>query len=295
MQRVAIIGSTGMLGSMVYSSFKDNFELVLVYKNKKHLSLLKKTYGKSKNTKEIQFSIEEILHDFHSAFYSHSISPAFNELVKRIGKVDAVINCAGIIKPYTQGNEENTFFINGAFPHLLSSIYKDKLIHITTDCVYSGVEGAPYDEESKYSPNDLYGLSKNIGEPYSNSLVLRTSIIGPEIHGYLSLLEWVKNQKGEIRGYTNHLWNGVTTKEFALTCKKIIENRSKYPKNGLYHIFSTDVTKYEMVKKIAEKYNTNIKVKPTKASVGLDRRLRSVHKLCKDLHVSSFDEMLKSL
>lgn len=295
MKKVAIVAPTGMLGSMVYQVLKNRFSLVLVYRSKGNLDLLFKKYGTTAKAKEIIFNIEKLYEDYQNGFLAKDISGNFNNLVETIGEVDAVINCLGITNRHANKNVGLTFFVNSAFPHMLSQVYKEKLIHITTDCVFSGIEGAPYNENSSKSPSDIYGLSKKLGEPWEKSLVLRTSIIGPEIHGFLSLLEWVKMQKGNVSGYKNHFWNGITTKEFAKICEKIISNRDLYPKNGLFHVFSSAVSKYEVVCKIKGKYNLDITVDAVDATVAIDRRLSTVKSLNRQLELSSFDEMLKEL
>ena len=69
------------------------------------------------------------------------------------------------------------------------------------------------------------GKSKSLGEAKEACMVLRTSIIGDEIHKNASLIAWVKSMKDkEINGYINHLWNGITTKHYAEICEQIIEN-----------------------------------------------------------------------
>ena len=154
------------------------------------------------------------------------------------------------------------------------------------------VSGAPYNEDSAANPTDIYGLTKSIGEPSAKSLVFRTSIIGPEISGFVSLLEWVKKQEGNtIKGFTRHLWNGISTLEFGKVCEKIIEHGQDYPKTGLYHLFSNDINKFDMLKKIAAAYNIRCEVLPDDSGA-IDRRLSSKYDVCAKLAIPSFDEML---
>ena len=128
---------------------------------------------------------------------------------------DLVINCAGVIKPRIKDMTiEDVLRVNSVFPHNLAKVCSNqniKMIHITTDCVYTGNKGN-YNEDDLFDADDIYGLTKNAGEPGNNCMVLRTSILGEENGQSRSLLEWVKSQKGkEVNGYTNHFWNGVTT------------------------------------------------------------------------------------
>lgn len=295
MKTIALFGPTGMLGSAVYGVLGASHNLVLISRDESKLQILDATYGDVSKHRFVRFDVNDLLEDYRKGFHAIPQSPTLAKLVKAVGEVDAVINAVGITNRYSDKDPKATLFVNGAFPHLLAARYGTKLIHITTDCAYNGVTGAPYTEESPLSPNDLYGLSKAIGEPQNRSLIIRTSIIGPELHGKVSLIEWFKQQSGKtIQGYTNHYWNGVTTKQFGKICNAIISRRKDYPSSGLFHVYSTDVTKYEMLMAFKEKYNVNAIIEPTQTNP-IDRRLRSVKDLCRKLEVPSFQEMLAEL
>jgi len=293
-KKVAIIGPTGMLGSGVYSVLKDKYKLVLIYRNEDKIKLLDDKYGGVNRHKLIQFDFYDLYKEFLAGFYNEHQSPILKSLVEKIGEIDAIINCAGVIKPLVSKDPAFAMFLNASVPHLLANIYGPRLIHITTDCIFSGIEGAPYNELSPRSPQDLYGISKMLGEPV-DCLTLRTSIVGEEISSFKSLLEWTKRQERKtIHGYVNHLWNGVTTKEFGNICTKIIDNRSIYPENGIYHIFSNVVSKYEMLLAFKEKYNINCKIildETTKCN----HALSTAYDVNQKLSVPSFTEMLKNL
>jgi dTDP-4-dehydrorhamnose reductase len=293
-KRIAIIAPTGMLGSGVYDFLKDKYNLVLIYRSEEKIKKLDDIYGGINDHQLIKFDILEIYNDYLSGIGSKK--PAkLKKLFKDIGEVIAVINCAGIINVYAAKEPAFTLFLNGAFPHLLSEHYKNKLIQITTDCAFNGIEGYPYDENSSKSPADIYGLSKILGEPKDKSLVLRTSIIGPEIAEHVSLLDWFKQQEGKtINGFANHFWNGITTKQFGKICDEIISNPEKYPKIGLYHIFSTTVSKYEMLLKFKEKYNVHCEIEKDEEQK-INRTLNTIHDFNKKLNIPSFDKMLEEL
>lgn len=295
MARIALIAPTGMLGSAVYGVLKEHHRLVLVYRDADKLKLLDQTYGDVDKHDKVAFDITSLQQDFLQGFPAASTASSLQQLADKIGAVDVVVNAAGIIKPYSLKDPLVTMFVNGAFPHLLSSVYGSKLIQITTDCAYSGLGGAPYTEESPKTPNDLYGLSKSIGEPADRSLVLRTSIIGPEIHGFVSLIEWVKKQDGqEAKGFTRHLWDGITTKQYGEIVHEIVSHREHYPATGLFHVFGSDVNKFEMVTAIAKKYGINATITPDNGPV-LDRRLRTIKDLNIKLRIPTFQEMLDDL
>ncbi len=295
MARIALFGPTGMLGSAVYGVLSTQHELILLSRDEEKLKLLDDAYGSVSKHRFVRFDVAELYQDYLEGFSKLHQSPKFAALTKEVGEVDGVVNAVGVIKPYSTKDPAMTLFINGAFPHILAAHYGPKLIQITTDCAYSGLEGAPYTEASPKSPNDLYGLSKALGEPADRSLVLRTSIIGPELHSNVSLIEWFKQQDGKtIKGFTNHFWNGITTKQFGKICHTIITNRNQWPTNGLYHVFSNDVSKYDMVQAFKQKYNVNVTIEEA-TPAPVDRRLGTVKDLCPKLQVPTFQDMLADL
>lgn len=171
-----------------------------------------------------------------------------------------VINCIGII-PQQGATDPNIYKkVNTEFPLLLAQHCQDlgyRLIHITTDCVYSGSRGN-YDEDSAHDETSVYGVSKSRGEP-KNCCVIRTSIIGEELRNKKSLLEWVRAQE-KINGYTDHFWNGVTCLQLAKIIYYIIAENKYW--NYTRHIHSETVSKYELVKMIIETYNLKIRLIP---------------------------------
>ncbi len=294
-KKVAIISPTGMLGNGVYQILKDKYPLVLVYRDEDKIKILDKYYGGIKKHSLVNFDLRLIYEDFHSGFSKYHLSPSLSSFYQSIGKVDAVINCAGITNRYINSDISFGFFLNSVFPYLLSEYYQEKLIHITTDCVFSGQKGYPYSELSLKSPQDLYGVSKMLGEPKEKSLVLRTSIIGREISGFTSLLEWFLQQEGKtIKGFTQHFWNGITTKQFGKICSQIIDQREEFPKNGLFHIFSTTLSKYEMLLKFKNKYKVNCKIIPDETTF-CNRTLTTIYNLNNQFNIPSFDEMVEEL
>lgn len=175
------------------------------------------------------------------------------------------INCIGLIKPYCN-DIPAAIRVNALFPHHLPA----GTIQIATDCVYSGRIGN-YLETSPHDALDVYGKTKSLGEA-PHLINLRCSIIGPEMKNHLSLLDWFLAQKGEVNGFTNHLWNGVTTYHFALIVKGILRSGIEMP--NLQHIVPADVvTKAELLKIIAEEYDHKIKVNEIEAPDEVNRTL----------------------
>jgi len=292
MKKILILGATGMLGSAVYDVLKDKYELILAVRNKEKINLLNQKYGGADNHKVVLFDAEPIYQDYVNK--KGSPGEYLSNFLKEAGEVDFVINAIGITIPYAMANPALTLFINGALPHILAGIFGEKLIHITTDCVYNGKEGFPYDENSLKTPVDIYGLSKSLGEP-DNCLTIRTSIIGRELEGFTGLLEWFLQQEGkEISGFAEHYWNGITTKQFGKICDEIMSNREMYPKTGIYHVFSTTVSKYEMVNKFKEKFGINCKISANTENK-LNRTMSTVKDLNAKLKIPSFSQMVDEL
>jgi dTDP-4-dehydrorhamnose reductase len=246
--KVYILGSNGMLGKYV----------------NEYLSIF--------------FEVKQINRDLLDA--SNQTEESLLKKLTQIGvnKNDVIINCMGTIKPRVdQLGDLNAILVNSVFPRLLSNVCEQsgyKLIHPTTDCVYSGEKGQ-YSENDKYDVSDVYGMSKAIGEP-TNCTVIRTSIIGEEVNQGRSLVEWVKsNRDNEVYGFTNHKWNGVTCLEFAKICKKIIEGNMFWL--GTKHLFSNVVTKQQLVEIISSVYDLNITVNPKETEIQCDRSLTTLY------------------
>lgn len=288
MKNVCIIGVTGMLGSMVYAVLRRTYRLTIVYRDDHALNLLERAYGTIGRNRVIKYDFDLLYRQYLRG------QIRADGLWEKIGEPDAVINCTGIITPHINSNVPLSFFINSALPHILSRRFQDRLIQVSSDCVFSGRVGAPYTEDSQTDPADLYGITKSLGEPQNRSLVFRTSIIGPELSGYHGLYEWFRHSTVPVYGYTHRIWNGITTRQFAGICDRIIGNRKEFPASGVYHIHSDALSKYEMLVKIKEKLGLPTDIIPSKARP-IDRRLSSVRPLLQNLDIPSFDEMLKAL
>ena len=196
---------------------------------------------------------------------------------KNVSKEDVIINACGSI-PQRMTNLQTMIKVNSLFPTYLGdykNYYGCNVIHITTDCVFSGKTGN-YCETDLHDATDMYGKSKSLGE-YKYLTTIRTSIIGEENRNKKSLLEWVRsNKNGEIYGYHNHLWNGVTCLELSKIISNIIHHNKFW--NGVRHVYSPNtVSKYELVSIINDVYNLNIKIQPTNTDVRCFRNLYSIY------------------
>jgi dTDP-4-dehydrorhamnose reductase len=292
MKRILLVGATGMLGSAVYDVLKDKYELVLAVRNPSKIALLERTYGETARHRVVIFDAAALYGDYVAK--QGDSGPAVSKFHREVGDVDHVINAAGVTIPFALKDPALTFFVNGALPHVLTRLFGERLIHITTDCVYSGADGFPYDELAAKSPVDVYGLSKSLGEP-TECLTIRTSIIGRELDGFTGLIEWFLQQRGNtITGFAEHYWNGITTKQYGEVCDLIMSCPGRFPRHGLYHVFSTVVSKYQMLLALQRKYQIDCVIQAD-TEKKLNRTLSTNKELNALLRIPSFEEMLAAL
>jgi len=190
---------------------------------------------------------------------------------------DVVINCIGLVKQLDAAHDPaQAIAINSLFPHQLNSLcksYECRLIHFSTDCVFSGNKGG-YVETDTPDCHDLYGRSKLLGEilDSDNALTLRTSIIGHELEGSHSLLNWFLSQEGSVKGFNRAYFSGLPTNEVARVLKTfIIPNVGLH---GLYHLSVDRISKFDLLKIISSTYDKKIAINPSD-DVVIDRSLDS--------------------
>ena len=265
--KIFVLGSNGRLGRYVYTYFKSRtYDVIEV--TRKDID--------ATNTSELDIS-----------------SRLFRMGMK---KGDVVINCIGLIKQRKNVSKLDFIQINSTFPLMLANVCEQDgahLIHPTTDCVFNGYDGA-YDENSPHNAEDVYGITKSLGEP-ENATVIRTSIIGEELHNQLSFVEWVKSEKGnEVKGFTNHKWNGITCLEFAKVCERIIENGLFW--KGVTHVMSPEtITKYKMVEYVSDVYDLDIKIRFTETPNKCYRDLATVKHYNYDLDIIPLKEQIQEM
>jgi dTDP-4-dehydrorhamnose reductase len=218
----------------------------------------------------------EVLKDLHPIALTRGEFEATEDSLQefQLGDDDWIINCIGAI-PQKTSKIYDMLALNTAFPLRLANENSQKILQIGTDCVYSGSTGG-YDELSQPDGKDLYGVTKRLGEASRpNVMLLRTSIVGPELTSKRSLFEWVRNQPegAVIEGYADHRWNGVTTQAFARVAKGIISGGLFSP--GTQHLVPADtVSKAELVRLIADRLGRDdITVVPVETDKPIDRTL----------------------
>lgn len=184
----------------------------------------------------------------------------FNFLFKIIKDInpDYIINCIGVLIKGSIQDPSNAILINALLPHKLAQFSKAinaKLIHISTDCVFDGSKGS-YIETDNKTAQDTYGLSKSLGEINDDkNLTLRTSIIGPELKkNGEGLFSWFIKQKGEVKGFTESIWGGVTT----IVLAEAIINSIKENHTGLIHVTNGQpISKFDLLSIIKDKFELN--------------------------------------
>lgn len=210
---------------------------------------------------------------------------------------ELVINCIGVIKQVIDKyTASDTMKINSIFPRNLAKLCKRAgvpMIHITTDCAYSGKKGN-YNENDLFDAEDLYGISKIAGEN-NDCMTLRTSIIGPERNTNRSLLGWALSRKGEtVNGFRNHKWNGVTTLQFAEITEQIM-NENLY-EEGIFHVHSPDmVSKYELLEIFNTVFSLGMTLNKAEAPEYCNRTLSSIYPLSGKLSITGIKDQVAKL
>ncbi|QNG99594.1 dTDP-4-dehydrorhamnose reductase family protein [Pseudomonas sediminis] len=190
-------------------------------------------------------------------------------------KPDVVINCVGLIKQLADAKDPLTALpINAMLPHRLARLCElggARLIHISTDCVFSGRKGL-YLESDLSDAEDLYGKSKYIGELHdmAHAITLRTSIIGHELGSNHALVDWFLSQQGSVRGFTKAIFSGLPTVELARVMKGFVIAHPQL--NGLYHVAAQPIDKFRLLSLVAAQYGKAIEIRPDDALV-IDRSL----------------------
>ncbi len=183
---------------------------------------------------------------------------------------DVVINCIGIVKQLPEAQDPlKSIAINALFPHQLAQLCRERtirLIHMSTDCVFSGKKGC-YAEDDPSDADDLYGRTKFLGEvSYPGCLTVRTSIIGRELGTAHGLVEWFLGQQGTtVPGYKNAIFSGLTTNALAGILGNIIEGYSEL--SGVVQVAPKPISKYDLLVLLKKVYGMHIDIRPDTAVV----------------------------
>ena len=279
--RILILGITGMLGHAVWLNLRDKYKTFgSVRGDLKELCAKCSLFDK--NHKKIIDGID-VLHDSDL------------ERALDIAKPDVIVNCVGVIKQLKEAKFPiPSISLNALFPHRLAKICAERnirIIHISTDCVFSGNKGK-YVESDISDAYDLYGRTKFLGEVTGNNcLAIRTSIVGRQLPGSSGLFEWFLSQKGQVRGYRKAIFSGLTSYALADIIRTLIEGHPTV--DGLYHVSTEPINKYDLLCRLKNALNLDIEIIPDD-SVVIDRSLDSTRfRELTHIYIPVWDEMIE--
>ena len=268
--KIFVIGANGMAGHMIFNYLKSNLN------NFEVLSITRK-------------------HEFYYSDYDFDINNLNNLELLILQKLPhTIINCIGILNKNAEDNPSDSILINSYFPHFLEKIttpLQTKVIHLSTDCVFSGIKGN-YKENDFKDATGYYALSKSLGEINNQKdLTIRTSIIGPDLNpNGIGLFNWFTKQNGTINGYKNAIWTGVTTLELA----KFIQENINSNLSGIIHLVNNStISKYDLVCLFATCFNSNLSIKPYEGYYSNKSLINT--RLDINYHFKSYSEMVNEM
>ena len=264
--KILILGADGMLGHVVTTYLREHGHAIITTSRKDNNA---NYYDAFKNV----YDIEKII--------------AKNQ-------PEAVVNCIGILNAAAENNHALAIMVNSFLPNyldLLSTKYSFKLVHVTTDCVFDGMNGN-YDEDAQTNATSFYGISKAMGEiKNERTLTLRTSIVGPDINpNGIGLFQWFSNQQTEVCGYKKVWWTGVTTVELARVIETGIQNNVV----GLNHVVNNEkITKSDLLKLFEKYFHFGIQVVDKNDKVSDKSLIRTTKSY--DFNIPSYETMIKNM
>ncbi len=271
--KILVIGGTGMAGHLIAIYLMENnfFVNVLVRtKNQKIPKKIKQIVWKNNSFDELSNLIDQNNYEW-------------------------VINCSGILNKNINNNMENAILINSYLPNFLNSLSQKmqfKLIHLSTDCVFSGKDG-PYNENHIKDGLSIYDMTKSLGEfqIINKNVILRNSIIGPEIKDNgIGFFHWFMKQQDSINGYENWIWSGITTLELAKNIKKIIDNNIC----GLFQLSNNvPISKYSLLNLINKIFNKKIDINKSMLDDTINKTL--INNKIDFFKISTYEQQIKDL
>jgi dTDP-4-dehydrorhamnose reductase len=248
--RILILGGDGMLGHQLLRSLRDRYEIMVTLRQ--DLSAYAKFAAFTATNAVGGVDLRDV-----------------NALLPVIGsfRPDAIINAVGIVKQRPDANASiASLEVNALLPHrlsLLAKVAEARLVHLSTDCVFSGRKGS-YTETDIADAEDLYGRSKMLGEVHdAHCITLRTSIIGLELSRKTSLIEWFLAQPGPINGFRRAIYSGFPTVEMARIIERLL---TQHPEaGGLYHFATAPISKFDLLTRLARRLGRTIEIRPDDA------------------------------
>ena len=258
--KVLVLGASGMLGNAVFRLFAQSPGFL--------------TLGSVRSMGVLRYLPKE-LHDRVICGVDVENIDSLTGLFAK-SRPDILINCIGLVKQLAEADDPLAAIpVNALLPHRLArlcDVAGARLVHISTDCVFSGTKGM-YTEADASDAKDLYGRSKYLGEvDYPHAITLRTSIIGYELAGAQSLVGWFLAQQEGVRGFRRAIFSGLPTVELALVIRDYVIPRPEL--HGVYHVSAKAINKYELLQLVADIYGKSIEICPDDKVV-IDRSLDS--------------------
>jgi dTDP-4-dehydrorhamnose reductase len=230
MKKVAVLGATGMAG-----------HVISLYLEKNGYNVFRMSRSVAPSDKNIQLDACDF--------------SGLKDWLEKI-KPDIIVNAIGILQKEADNRPDIAVQINSYLPRMIEQLYKNsstKLIHLSTDCVFSGESGG-YTEDSPFDGQTIYDRTKALGEiKNEKDLTFRMSIIGPDINiNGTGLFNWFMKQHGQIRGFNKAIWNGVTTIELSKAIHQAIQQNL----TGLYHLTpQVSINKYDLIHLFKEEFS----------------------------------------
>jgi dTDP-4-dehydrorhamnose reductase len=257
--RILILGGDGMLGHELFMQFRRTHDARVTLRQ------------------SLSAYSEKGLFQAANAFAEVDVrAPDRIKAVLAEFKPQAVVNAVGIVKQRPESEDGITSIeVNALMPHRLAlacDAAGARLVHLSTDCVFSGDKGG-YREEDRPDPVDVYGRSKLLGEVTDKgALTLRTSMIGLGLYRKTSLIDWFLAQRGPVQGYRKAIFSGLTTRELALVIGMLIERHPQA--SGLYHLSAAPINKFDLLAKLRERLALKLEIVPVDEPC-IDRSLDS--------------------
>ena len=236
MSRILVFGGDGLLGSHLYLALKGRHELCLTL------------HGSTSDYPTGLFSEAQVVSSV-AAGDQGKVGAVINAF-----RPDWVVNAIGLTKRKLSTDPLASLEANTVFPHSLARLcdaHSARLLHFSTDCVFSGLKGA-YIEAEFPDCRHWYSQCKALGEPEGEHvLVLRTSFIGLELGCKKSLVEWFLAQQGAVAGYRKAIWSGLTAIEVGRLVDRLVERAD--PLRGLWHVAAPAISKYELLSRLNDR------------------------------------------
>ena len=244
--KVLVLGASGMIGSAMFRVLSQNNEWDVWATLRADAS---KRFFEETLADKLLAGVDVEKHDALVRVFAHL-------------RPDVVVNCIGLTKHHKTADDPILAIpVNTLLPHRLAelcAIGRSRLVHISTDCVFSGARGS-YTEDDPADANDVYGKAKFLGEVnYLHAITLRTSTIGHELHSAYGLLEWFLSQQGSCKGFSRAIFSGLPNTEFARVVRDLVITRPDL--HGLYHVGADPIAKFELLKLIATVYGKQIDI-----------------------------------